>query len=150
MGSASLNTIHLFIGLCISFVTWFLLLLQPQMLLSNLFSCVSHPGNKHYTTPVKSIPPPPLNPKILNPENQTAIYLCRERKESGLPCSSNQITWRRTCCVSSAKKRHIFAVIFKACCSFLAEITSPSSTLLQQVLESKCLNNAQSLTVFHN
>lgn len=56
VGRASLNTIHLFTGLCISFVTWFLLLLQPQMLLSDLFSCVSHPGNKHYTTPVKSIP----------------------------------------------------------------------------------------------
>lgn len=60
----------------------------------------------------------------------------------------SQITWRRTCCVSSIKKWHIFAVIFKACCSFLDEITSPSSVLLQQVLEPKCLNNTRSFAVF--
>lgn len=46
---------------------------------------------------------------------------------------SLQNSCRRTCCVSSIKKWHIFVVIFKACCSFLAEITSPSSALLQQV-----------------
>lgn len=54
--------------------------------------------------------------------------------------------WRRTRCVSSAKKRHIFAVIFKACCSFLADITSPSSTLLQQVNSSAPrLNNLRAV-----
>lgn len=54
-----------------------------------------------------------------------------------------QITWRRTCWVSSIKNWQIFAAVSRACCSFLAEVTSPSRVLLQQALEIKHLNNTE-------
>lgn len=41
VGRARLKTFHLFTGLCISFVTWFLSLLQPQILLRNLVLSVN-------------------------------------------------------------------------------------------------------------
>lgn len=70
-GKERLNTSHMFTGLPTSFVTWFLYLLQPQILLSNSMLSVTLETNPTPPSAVIS-----LCHSVLSPENYAAIHLC--------------------------------------------------------------------------